>query len=93
MGKKAFCVVFLALLFCVALSSTASAVQGLIGWWKLDEGMGTLCADSSGLGNDGTFGPEGAPQWVAGKFGGGVYLDGNDDYIDIAPNAPCTIYK
>jgi len=83
MCKRTFLLVSFLLLLGVVLSSTASAADGLIGWWKFDEGAGTTAKDSSGLGNDGLFGPEGAPQWVAGIQGGGIYLDGSDDYINI----------
>jgi regulation of enolase protein 1 (concanavalin A-like superfamily) len=55
----------------------------LIGWWTFDEGTGTIVHDYSGNGNDGSFGPEGTPQWVAGKFGGAIQLDGSDDYVEI----------
>ena len=57
----------------------AVELPGLIGWWKLDETSGTTAFDSSELGNDGQFGPEGDPQWVLGYFGGAGELDGNDD--------------
>ena len=84
MSRKALFLILLALL---ALSSAASAADGLIGWWKFDDGSGTTCKDSSGLGNDGTFGTEGTPTWVDGVHAGAdraVYLDGSDDYVDIS---------
>ncbi len=83
MSRKALFLVLLALL---ALSSAASAADGLIGWWKFDDGTGTTAKDSSGLGNDGTFGTEGTPTWVDGIKGGtdrAIYLDGSDDYVNI----------
>jgi hypothetical protein len=46
----------------------------LLGWWKFDDGTGTIAADSSGNGNDGTFVQD--PEWVAGKFGSGLLFDG-----------------
>jgi len=46
----------------------------LLGWWKLDDGTGTIAVDSSGNGNDGTF--VGDPEWVAGKFGSALLFDG-----------------
>ncbi|MHC4487073.1 MAG: LamG domain-containing protein [Planctomycetota bacterium] len=68
----------------LVMSSIASAaLPGLIGWWKLDEGQGTIAFDSSGLDNHGTLGPEGDPKWVIGHFGGALELDGNDDYVAI----------
>jgi len=44
---------------------------------------GTSAGDSSGNGNGAIL--EGGAQWTAGKLDGGVYLDGQDDYIEI-PN-------
>jgi len=83
MCKKVSFLIFLVLLVGLGVGSASAADPDLIGWWKFDEGAGTIAADSSGLGNDGKFGPEGAPKWVAGKFGGAIYLDGADDYINI----------
>ena len=86
MCRRSFPMVSLVLLVGLLLSSTAGAADGLIGWWKFDEGSGTTAKDSSGLGNDGMFGTEGTPQWVAGIHGGAdfaVYLDGSDDYVNI----------
>jgi hypothetical protein len=48
--------------------------------WKLDEGSGTIAADSSGNALDGTL--MGDPMWVAGIIGGALDFDG-DDYVDI----------
>ncbi|MEN6335873.1 MAG: LamG-like jellyroll fold domain-containing protein [Phycisphaerales bacterium] len=39
----------------------------LLGWWKLDEGIGTTAIDSSGNGNHGTI--VGNPAWVDGLYG------------------------
>ena len=38
-------------------------INGLIGWWRMEEGTGTTVADSSGNGNDGAF--IGNPTWSA----------------------------
>jgi hypothetical protein len=56
---------------------------GLIGWWKLDEAEGTIAADSSGSGNNGTL--IGKPVWKPkeGKIGGAIELSGKGDYIKI----------
>lgn len=76
-------VVTLSFCFGMALSNlvpTAGAQAGLIGYWTFDEGEGTVAADRSGNGNDGTL--EGAPQWTAqGKRGGALEFDGDGDYI------------
>ena len=52
----------------------------LVGWWKLDDGVGAVAADSAG-GNNGAL--IGGPQWVAGWIDGGLQLDGVDDYVDL----------
>ena len=51
----------------------------LVGWWKLDEGMGTTAVDWSGHGNHGTL--NGNPQWVVGYDGSALEFDG-DDHVD-----------
>jgi hypothetical protein len=71
--------IFTFVLLSLALTNAANAE--LVGWWKLDEGSGTIAVDSSRNGNDGTI--EGGPQWVAGQFGSGLEFDGTDDYIDL----------
>ncbi len=43
---------------------------GLVGNWKFTEGSGSLAADSSLLGNDGTL--LGTPTWTTGHAGGGA---------------------
>jgi len=48
----------------------------LVGWWKLDEGMGATVLDWSGHGNHGTL--EDDPQWVDGFDGVGIELDGSN---------------
>ncbi|MHC4626164.1 MAG: hypothetical protein ACYTDV_04205, partial [Planctomycetota bacterium] len=63
------CVVMLALALCAQAQD-----QDLLGWWKLDDGTGTIATDSSGNGIDGVF--VGDPEWVAGKFGSGLSFDG-----------------
>ncbi|MFH1882786.1 MAG: LamG domain-containing protein [Planctomycetota bacterium] len=57
----------------------------LVGWWKLDEDMGTTAVDWSGHGNHGTL--QGDPQWVAGYDGDALEFDGSGDWVttDIMP--------
>jgi hypothetical protein len=52
----------------------------LVGWWKLDEGQGTVALDWSGHGNHGTF--VGDPQWTGGPDSGALDFDGFGDYVD-----------
>jgi hypothetical protein len=68
--------------------------DGLVGYWKFDEGSGTAVRDWSGYGNDGTLGaaPR-TPTWTAGATGtnftnaGGIQFDGSDDYVSAGLNA------
>jgi len=77
MSKKLIYVFSFVLVLGLILTSAAKA--DLIGWWRLDEGSGTIAYDSSGNGNDGTL--VGDPQWVAGMIGGALECDG-DDHVD-----------
>jgi hypothetical protein len=52
-----------------------------IGWWKFDEGVGTVAADSSVEKRDGTFVDN--PAWTSGKLGGALLFDGVDDYVEL----------
>ena len=65
----------------LSLVLTSEVKADLIGWWRLDDGSGTIASDSSSYGNDGTL--QGNPQWIDGIFGGAIDLDGNGDYIAI----------
>ena len=63
----------------MTLASTASA--DLVGHWKLDDGSGTVAADSSGNGHNGTL--QGNPQWIEGLFGMALEFDGSPDRVDV----------
>lgn len=66
-------------------SHTAWAPSGarLLAHWKLDESKGTVAADSSGNGNDGTL--VGNPVWrpAEGQIGGAIDLDGRGAYVRV----------
>jgi hypothetical protein len=63
----------------------------LVGWWKLDEGIGTTVVDWSGHANHGTL--INGPQWaLAGYNGGAVEFDGKDDYVSVLFDASETEY-
>jgi regulation of enolase protein 1 (concanavalin A-like superfamily) len=51
----------------------------LIGWWKLNEGLGTFAVDWSGHGNHGEI--RGDAQWVEGLFGDALNFDGVDNFV------------
>ncbi len=53
--------------------------NGLLLWWKLDEAAGGAATDSSGNGHDGTL--MNTPVWAAGKWGGGLTLNGSNQYV------------
>jgi hypothetical protein len=61
---------------------TGGAVtNGLVLYWKFDEGSGTVAADSSGSGNTGTLVNQDASSWVAGRFGAAVSFNGWNQYV------------
>jgi formylglycine-generating enzyme required for sulfatase activity len=62
------------------LDVNGSVTQGMVGWWKFDETNGTVAADSSGNGNNGTL--QGGPTWTQGKIGGALDFDGVDDWVE-----------
>ncbi|MHC4616748.1 MAG: LamG domain-containing protein [Planctomycetota bacterium] len=53
--------------------------EGLVSYWKFDEGSGSTAYDSAGT-NDGTI--YGA-QWTSGVLGGALEFDGVGDYVGI----------
>jgi hypothetical protein len=79
MCRKLIYLISSVLVLSIALTSTARA--DLIGWWRFDEGSGTTAYDSSGNGNDGTL--VGGATWAAGRFGGGIELDGTSGYVSV----------
>jgi len=78
----------------IEIIPVAGQTSGLAGYWKFDEGTGTTAADSSGLGNNGSF--NGGVSWTSGQFGAAAHFDGTG-YIAAgvvglpAANAPQTI--
>jgi len=60
----------------------------LLGWWKLDEGMGDIVLDWSGHDNHGTL--TNGPVWVEGNDGGALQFDGSNDYVNLG--TPAELY-
>jgi hypothetical protein len=59
---------------------------GLVGYWKFDEGSGTIAHDSSCYGNSGTltgYQDTTLPQWVSGIYGKALKFDGVDDFVQV----------
>ncbi len=52
--------------------------EGLVGWWKFDDGEGTTVSDSSGNENHGTAI---GMTWADGKYNSAGSFDGSDDYV------------
>ncbi|MHA2428754.1 MAG: LamG domain-containing protein, partial [Candidatus Hermodarchaeia archaeon] len=69
------------LLTASTLIANAEITSGLIAYWKLDETSGTVAADSSSNGQDGSL--VNGPVWSAGFIDGGLDFDGTDDYVDV----------
>ncbi|MCB9988799.1 MAG: hypothetical protein H6868_05605 [Rhodospirillales bacterium] len=69
---------------CLAGAGPCNLTMGLVGHWKLDETSGTIAADSSGNGNNGTMagGLDATNDSVPGKIGTALDFDGVDDYAD-----------
>lgn len=59
------------------------AIDGLVGWWPMEEKTGTEAADRAGI-NIGTL--YGSPTWISGKIGGGLTF-GSGKYVDVGSSA------
>ena len=69
-------------------TATVTVSHGLVGWWPLNEGTGTVAHDISGQGNDGTWsGTPSSPSgthYTTGKIGSAAgYFNGNDNSLTI----------
>jgi len=58
----------------VTTQTNPVSTSGLAGYWKFDEGSGTVAADSSGNGNNGTL--VNGPTWTTGKVGNALSFNG-----------------
>lgn len=54
---------------------------GLVGYWAMDEGSGSVANDLSG---NGDFGSVSGALWTTGKRGKSLNFDGTDDYLDLS---------
>lgn len=64
-----------------------ATTEGLIGYWPLDEGNGTLAGDATGNGNNGTLMNMSEDDWENAKINTGLDFEGNDEQIFIPHNA------
>ena len=79
--------VLMPLVFVLGLALASVSDAALVGWWKFNDGEGTVARDSSGRGNDGTVTN---PDWVEGKFGGALNFTGTN-YVDVPADSWSTI--
>ncbi len=80
---KRFAIFFILLLATGLLFSQEIPMDALVGYWKLDDGAGSIVADSSGQNGNGEL--WGGADWCEGYMGGGLEFDGVDGYVDFGP--------
>ncbi|PIQ91875.1 MAG: hypothetical protein COV69_04405, partial [Parcubacteria group bacterium CG11_big_fil_rev_8_21_14_0_20_39_14] len=76
-----------------ALTKTTEKA-GPVGYWKFDEGAGTVAYDASGNANNGTltnFDFDDDSNWATGKVAGALQFDGSNDYILKSDNASLSV--
>ena len=90
-GKSKVIVLAVLMLIVAHTYSTSAATLklpptnlGLIGYWPMDEGAGSVTKDISGNKNNGTL--ISSPTWTNGKLGKTVTLDGSTHRIDLPDN-------
>jgi glucose/arabinose dehydrogenase len=59
-----------------------STIDFYRGYWKFDEGAGTVAVDSSPSGNNGTL--QSGAAWVPGKIGTAINFDGGSSYVQLS---------
>ena len=87
----ACCFVLLAMLLLPSRCFAEDAEKGLVGYWKFDEGKGTVCKDSSGKGNHAKV--FGNPRWVDGFSGHALQFHRAEDYVDCGNRGTLDIRK
>ena len=83
-----------AVLYLKASGATLPAtlpIASPIGHWKLDDGNGLTVADASGNGLAGAL--VNRPVWTSGRLGGGLSLNGTNDYVQILNPGPLSPQK
>ena len=71
------------------LSIIKNLQNGLVGYWRFDEGSGSIAYDYSGNGNNGTL--INGPTWVDGILGKALEFDGVNDYVNIPDSSSLDI--
>jgi len=73
---------FVLVLGLIGISEAQDVDPALVGWWTFDEGSGSVAADSSGNGNDGTL--NGPVEWTTeGKLGGALKFTGPYNFVQV----------
>jgi chitodextrinase len=73
----------------VASATTAASSLGAVAAYGFDEGTGLTAADATGNGNAGAL--TNGPTWTAGKYGGALSFDGNNDFVLVNSSASLTL--
>lgn len=68
------------------VSQLYNFAPGPVGYWDFEEGSGSTAYDSSGNGNNGSIqGTVDSSTWTSGKYGKGLYFNGNNNFVAITP--------
>ena len=70
--------------FVLSFALTGTTKAELVGWWRFDDGAGTIAMDSSGNGHDGVVESGDDSVWEAGQLGGALSI-GNGVYVTVPP--------
>jgi len=90
MCRKSICLTLSIVVLVLSTGPFASRARAeLIGYWKFDEGSGTIAADSAGGDNDGTLISD-QLEWVEGRAGGALSLLGTEADTDAGVEFPTT---
>ncbi|HZR15726.1 MAG TPA: LamG-like jellyroll fold domain-containing protein [Verrucomicrobiae bacterium] len=65
--------------YTVPVSTNGAPTQGLVCYWKFDEGSGAVATDSSGIGNTGKL--INSPTWSSGRVGGALSFNGQNNAV------------
>lgn len=76
--QRLFNVFFAGCVCLILLGSKCYSEEGLVAYWNMDEGKGTVLRDISGNGNDGNIIDA---VWVNGKYGGGLEFNGSSSWV------------
>ena len=63
---------------------------GLVGYWRFNDGSGTIATDSSGVSGPGTL--INGPVWTSGRLGQALSFNGVNAYVDVASNPSLNAY-